>query len=157
VDQEDKSRLLISFVVGACVVALIFGGFALAMRFSGQSRPAMEKPLPFGPAEQAYASNIHFQNLEMSGFENMLHQKVTFINGEITNNGPRSIAAADVTVVFYGQQKKVVMRETRRVIGEQSRPLETGGTRDMQIGFETIPKDWNHEFPAVRVTGLVLQ
>ena len=156
-EPEDRSRLGGSFAVGLVVVLLVFGGFYFAMRFSSQSKPVAEKPLTFGAVEQAYVANLGFENLEMSAFENMLHQKVTYLNGDISNKGTRTVRAADVTVVFYDPSHKVLLRETRRIVGNGTRPLETGETRDFQIGFEALPAGWNHQFPAIHVTGLDLE
>ena len=156
-ESEDRSRLGGSFAVGLVIVLLVFGGFYFAMRFSSQSKPAAEKPLAFGATEQAYVANLDFENLEMSAFENMLHQKVTYLNGDVSNKGTRAVRAVDVTVVFYDPTRKVLLRETRRIVGNGTRPLETGETRDFQIGFETLPAGWNHQFPAIHVTGLDLE
>jgi len=156
-EQEDKSRLGVSFAVGLVIVLLIFGGFYFAMRFSSQSKPVAEQPLAFGAAEKAYVANVDFESLEMSAFENMLHQKVTYLNGEISNKGPRTIRAADVTIEFYDPAHKVVLHETRRIVGNGTRPLESGETRDFQIGFETLPDGWNHKFPAIHLSGLDLE
>jgi hypothetical protein len=145
------------FLVGAVVVIIVFGAFYLAMRFSGGSPSAVQRPLPFGPAEQAYVAEIKFENLNLSAFENMLHQQVTYVNGDISNTGARTIRAAEVTVEFYDQENKVALRDTRRIIGDNTQPLESGETRDFQLGFEAIPERWNHKFPDIRVTGLDLE
>ncbi|MGB6482136.1 MAG: FxLYD domain-containing protein [Candidatus Acidiferrales bacterium] len=145
------------FVVGAVVVVLVFGAFYLAMRFSGGSTSTVQKPLPFGAAEQAYVAEVSFDNLSLSAFENMLHQQVTYLNGDIFNKGARTIRAAEVTVEFYDQDNKVALRDTRRIIGNNTQPLQSGETRDFQIGFEAIPDRWNHKFPAIRITGLDLE
>jgi len=156
-EQNDKSRLGVSFAVGLIVVLLIFGGFYFAMRFSGQSKPTADKPLAFGATEQTYAGSVEFENLEMSAFENMLHQKVTYLNGDISNKGTRAIRAADVTIEFYDPEHKLLLREVRRIVGNGTRKLESGETRDFQIGFETLPAGWDHKFPAIHLTGLDLE
>ncbi|HKF53243.1 MAG TPA: FxLYD domain-containing protein [Candidatus Acidoferrales bacterium] len=145
------------FLVGLVVVIVVFGAFYLAMRFSGGSTPTAQKPLAFGAAEQAYVQEIKFQNLSLSGFENMLHQQVTYLNGDISNAGSRTIQGAEVTVEFYDQNGKVALRDTRRIIGNGTRPLESGETRDFQLGFEAIPNGWNHKFPEIHITGLDLE
>jgi Protein of unknown function (DUF2393) len=156
-ERDDRSRMGGPFLVGAVVVVLVFGAFYLAMRFSGGSTSAVQKPLPFGAAEQAYVAEISFDNLGLSAFENMLHQKVTYLNGDISNKGARTIRAAEVTVEFYDQDNKVALRDTRRIIENNTQPLQSGETRDFQIGFEAIPDRWNHKFPAIRITGLDLE
>lgn len=156
-EQEQQSRMGGPFLVGAIVVLIVFGAFYLALNFSGGSTSKVQKPLPFGPAEQTYLANIKFENLNLSGLENMLHQKVTYLSGDISNKGTRTIRAAEITVEFYDQSNKVALRDTRRIIGDNTRPLESGETRDFQIGFEAIPNSWNHQFPTIRITGLDLE
>jgi hypothetical protein len=156
-EQEQQSRMGGPFLVGAIVVLIVFGAFYLALSFSGGSTSKVQKPLPFGPAEQAYVANIKFENLNLSGLENMLHQKVTYLSGDMSNKGTRTIRAAEVTIEFYDQSNKVALRDTRRIIGDNTRPLESGETRDFQIGFEAIPNSWNHQFPTIRITGLDLE
>ena len=145
------------FLVGVAVVLIVFSAFYIAMRFSGGAASTTQKPLAFGTTEQAYMSEIKFENLNLSGFENMLHQQVTYLTGDISNTGARTIQAAEVTVEFYDGDNKVALRDTRRIVGNNTRPLESGETRDFQIGFEAIPDKWNHKFPAIRITGLDLE
>jgi hypothetical protein len=156
-EQNDRSRMGGPFLVGVVVVLIVFGTFYLAMRFSGGPAQTVQKPLAFGAAEQAYVAEIQFENLGLSALENMLHQQVTYLNGDISNKGSRTIRAAEVTVEFYDQDNKVALRDTRRIIGSDSTPLESGETRDFQIGFEAIPAGWNHKFPAIHITGLDLE
>ena len=155
--RDDHSRMGGPFLVGAVVVVFVFGAFYLAMRFSGGSPSSVQKPLPFGAGEQAYVAEITFDNLGLSAFENMLHQKVTYLNGDISNKGARTIRAAEVTVEFYDQDNKVALRDTRRIIENNAQPLQSGETRDFQIGFEAIPDRWNRKFPAIHITGLDLE
>ena len=156
-ESDDRKRMGGSFLVGVVVVLIVFGAFYLAMSFSGHSASTVQKPLPFGPAEQAYVDQIKFENLGLSAFENMLHQKVTYLNGDISNKGARTILAAEITIEFYDQSNKVALRDTRRIIGGTMQPLESGETRDFQIGFEEIPSTWNAKFPEIHITGLELQ
>lgn len=153
-ERDDQSRMGGPFLVGVVVVLIVFGVFYLAMRFSGGLASTVQRPLPFGAAEQAYVAEISFDNLNLSAFENMLHQQVTYLNGDISNKGARTIRAAEVTVEFYDQENKLALRDTRRIIGNNTEPLQSGETRDFQIGFEEIPDRWNHKFPAIRITGL---
>lgn len=145
------------FLVGVVVVLIVFGAFYIAMRFSAGPASTGQKPLAFGAAEQAYVTQVKFENLNLSAFENMLHQQVTYLTGDLSNTGARTIQAAEVTVEFYDEDNKVALRDTRRIIGNNTQPLESGETRDFQIGFEAIPDKWNHKFPAIRITGLDLQ
>lgn len=155
--REERSRMGGPFLIGAVVVFVVFAAFYFAMRFSGGNTPTVQKPLAFGAAEQAYVSEIQFANFNLSRFENMLHQQVTYLNGDISNKGSRAIRAAEITVEFYDKENRVALRDTRRIIGNGSQPLGSGESRDFQIGFEAIPISWNGKFPSVRITGLDLE
>jgi hypothetical protein len=155
--DEEKHHFGIPFLLGLVIVAIIASAFYFGLSRSPQPRPEVQKPLPFGPAEQAYVAEIKLDNLGLSAFENLFHQKVIYLNGDITNKGTRIIRAADVTVEFHDAANKVVLSETRRVIGGNIRPLQSGETQSIQIGFENIPTTWNNQFPTVKVSGLDLQ
>jgi hypothetical protein len=157
-ENQDKGRFGAAFLIGVVVVLVIFGGFYLAMRSSPNGAPPeKQQPLAFGAAEQAYAGSLIFDNLNMSAFENMFHQKVIYLNGNVSNKGARTVRAAEITVEFYDASHKLVLSEKHRIVGDGTRPLESGENRDFQIGFETIPDAWNHEFPAMHITGLDLE
>jgi hypothetical protein len=157
VEEEQKHRFAGPFLVGVVIMAILFAAFYLAMSHSEQPSPVAQKPLAFGPAEQAYEAEIKFADLNLSAYENMFHQKVTYLNGGITNAGPRTIRTADVTIEFYDAANKVVLRDTRRIIGGTVRALGSGETQSIQIGFESIPATWNGQFPAMRISGLDLE
>lgn len=156
-EEEGKHGFAGPFVAGAVIMVFLFAAFYFALSHSEQPSPVAQKTLAFGAAEQAYIVEIKFENLSLSAFENMLHQKVTYLNGEVTNSGPRTIRAADVTVEFYDSANNVVLRDTRRIIGGAIRPLASGEKQAIQIGFESIPASWNGQFPAMRISGLDLQ
>jgi hypothetical protein len=156
-EEEGKHGFAGPFLIGAVIMAILFAVFYLAMGHSEQPSPVAQKPLAFGAAEQSYVAEIKFENLNLSAFENMFHQKVTYLNGEMTNSGPRTIRAAEVTVEFHDSGNRVVLRDTRRIIGGSIRPLAGGEKQAIQIGFESIPASWNGQFPAMRISGLNLQ
>lgn len=156
-EEEGKHGFAGPFLAGAVIMAFLFAAFYFALSHSEQPSPVAQKILAFGSAEQAYVPEIKFENLNLSAFENMLHQKVTYLNGEVTNSGPQTIRAADVTVEFYDSANHVVLRDTRRIIGGAIRPLASGEKQGIQIGFEGIPASWNGQFPAIRISGLDLQ
>jgi hypothetical protein len=52
---------------------------------------------------------------------------------------------------------QVVLREIRRPFGRNASPLGGGQSRDFQLTFEGVPRDWNVQYPTFRVSGLVLE
>lgn len=156
VSPSEKRRSMWPFLlIGAAVVIVVV---VLLGVLGGPARPGpARKPLPFGAAEQAYAPNVKFTNPKMSRFANMLNQDVTYVDGEIVNEGNRSIAALAVTVVFRNVENKVVKRQTVRPLHPGAAPIAPGERRPFRLAFDQIPDSWNMRYPDMQVTGLVLR
>lgn len=152
--EKQRSRWWFVLIGVAVVVALVVL-FSLASRQSGRQSFG-QAHLPFGATEQAYAANVKFEKLKMSRFANMLNQDVTYLAGEVVNQGNRTIENLQVTVEFRNQQNKVVLRTTRKVLGLEPVPIPPGGREAFRIAFDNVPSDWNVHYPNIQVTGLVL-
>ena len=135
------------------VVALAIVMWPGAERHSVSS--TRESHLPFGPAEQAYASNVEIENLELSRAENFLNQEVTTLAGRLTNAGTLPLSNVELTVEFSDQLGQVVLRESRAVFGPQTPPFAPSERRDFEVSFEHIPSSWNIQQPLVRVSGIL--
>ena len=154
----ERRRFPVAFLAGAIVMALLFGGFYLLTRILGSHGPAVAVKLPFGAAEQAYAERIHFTDLHMSRSTNMIKQEFTYVTGTMSNDGVQTIRAMEVTVEFRDALNQVILRDSQFVIAPQGDPpLNAGLSREFQVTLEHVPAEWNQEYPAIRVTGLVLQ
>ena len=55
-----------TFLVGIGIVLILIGGAVLFSRYSTPAVPEEDKPLPVGPEEQAYESQIHLLNPKMA-------------------------------------------------------------------------------------------
>jgi hypothetical protein len=153
-DQKPPSRFP-SFALVVVVVAL---STALYFYISpGASRHASltgaQARLPFGPAEQSYAPNVHIENISLERSENFLQQEVTTLAGEAVNSGNQPLRDVEITIEFFDELHQVVLRETRAILAG-SQPLAPGERREFEIAFEHIPLSWNSDHPAVKVTGL---
>lgn len=157
-EGEDKNRLLVSFLAGLVIVLLVGGGFVY---FVSRNKPgaggAVEPPLPFGAAEQAYAVHIHFLNPQMSRLANFLNQEVTYVSGTVSNDGARNLREIEVTLEFHDPFNQVVLRETRRLLGSRAQPLGGGERRDFQVALEHVSAEWNQQYPSIKVTGLTIE
>jgi hypothetical protein len=142
--------LVIVFFVVACVVGLS------RYAHSRQSAAATAK-LPFGPGEQAYANNIHFDGITMARATNLLNQEFTYVSGTTTNAGSRSIRTLEVTMEFHDPFNQVILRDAEQLVTSTNSPLGAGEHRDFQVTLEHIPAQWNQQYPTFRITGLVLQ
>ncbi|MBZ5697214.1 MAG: DUF2393 domain-containing protein [Acidobacteriia bacterium] len=156
IPSVERSRLPVAFLAGLVIVALLIGGAVLFSRFSSPAGSETVKPLPMRPSEQGYAPQIHFLEPKMSRAANFLNQEVTFIFGTIENGGNRRIRQIEITLEFHDPFNQVVLRDTQRLFPPNAAPLAPGERRDFQIGYESIPAQWNNVYPSIRVTGLGL-
>lgn len=155
-EREPRSQFPIAFAAGAVVVLLLLGGVILLSRGSHPNGAGTEVKLPFGPAEQAYAQHIHFNDIHMAKANNFLNQEFTYVAGTLSNDGARTIRALDVTLEFHDPFNQVILRENESLIGPKDQALGGGQRRDFQITLEHVPPEWNQQYPTIRVTGLIL-
>jgi hypothetical protein len=156
--SPDRSRVPLTFAIGLAIVFLVAGGVVLLSRATQPKQIAAAQKLPYGPAEQAYAPQIQFQNLRLAQSSNLLNQQFTYVAGTLINKGPRTIRALEVVVEFHDPFKQVVLRDDNRLIEMTDPPLGAGKQQDFQITVEQgVPSEWNQQYPSIRVTGLVLE
>jgi len=154
-DGEEKSRFPTAFLAGAGVVLVLLVVLWVVTRSLEPSGPRRQK-LPFGPVEQAYAKQIRFQSGEMSHATNFLNQEFIYIEGNVSNSGPRTVRVLEATFEFRDALNQVVLRDTERVI-EPPDILAAGTQRDFRVTFEHVPLSWSQQYPSVSVSGLVLE
>ncbi len=154
--QQERNRMPVLFFAGLGVILVVLGGILVLTRYGGR-RSAAEARLPMTATEQAYASHIRFENLQMSRAANFLNQEWTYVFGTVTNDGPRTVREIEATIEFRDLLNQVVLRDTRRVLGARAAPLAGGERREFQFPFEHVPEDWNRQYPSIRVTGLALE
>ena len=156
-ESRERSSFPIAFALGAAIVLLIVGGLVLASRLTRSKVPASAEHLPFGAAEQTAAGRIHFLEPQMGRASNFLNQDVTYIAGVVSNDGVATVKEVEVTFEFQDPFNQVILRETRRLLGPNAHPLAGGERRDFQISLEYVPSEWNQQYPAIRISGLLLQ
>lgn len=150
----ERSRLPVAFLVGIAIVAVLVTGAVLYSRYAVPDESQIEKPLPMGPAEQAYAQQIQFLEPKMSRAANFLNQEVTFVFGTVQNGGDRKVKQIEIMLEFHDPFKQVVLRDTQRLFLPTAPPMLPGQQRDFQVGYEHLPAQWDNGYPSIRVTGL---
>ncbi len=156
VGREARSQLPIAFAAGALLVVLVGGGLLLLTRSIRSHTPAAAQ-MPWGPPEQTYAARIHFLDIRMARSTNMLNQEFTYVTGTISNDGVRTLRGLEVSVEFRDPFDQVILRERERLIDSGDQPLTGGQRRDFQVTLEHVPAEWNRQYPAIRVTGVILE
>jgi hypothetical protein len=156
-DRRDRRGFPAAFAMGVVIMLFVVAGLVWLTRITQSRGSAPVGKLPFGTEEQAYAQHIHFQGGQMSQATNFLNQDFTYVAGTVSNDGPRTVRALDVTLEFRDPFSQVVLRDPQRLILGDGPPLKAGESRDFQVTLGAhLPSEWNRQYPAMRVTGLLL-
>ena len=157
IEREERSRVPAAFLVGLVIVALVAGGVVLLTKATQPKQTNAVQKLPFGADEQAYSAQIHFQGIRLAQSSNLLNQQFTYVAATVSNDGPRTIRALEVTVEFHDPFKQVILKDSNRIIDRTDDPLGATKQRDFQVTLEqSVPSEWNQQYPSIRVTGLIL-
>jgi len=156
--RNESREFPVAFAIGLLIVAFVVGAFILLTRSIKPQGPGSAQKLSFDAADQSYAPNVHFTDLDLSHSSNLLNQEFVYATGKVSNDGNRPIVALEVTLEFHDPFNQVILRESQRVIDAPAAPLPPGQQRDFQVTIERkIPSEWNQQYPSIRVAGLVLQ
>ena len=150
IPTEERSRLPVAFLIGIVIVALLVGAAVLYSRYAAPADSEEEKPLPKGPEETAYASQIHFLEPKMSRAANFLNQEVTYVFCTVENGGNRKVQQIEITIEFHDPFNQVILRDKQRLFLPTAPPFMPGQQRDVQIPYEHIPAQWNNGIPVHR-------
>jgi len=155
--DDEKSRAPMVLLVGVAAALVLIAVIYVVGRFTPAPAKVVEQPLPMGPAEQAYVQNIQFLEPKVARAANFLNQEVTFVFGTVLDNGPQPIRQIEVTLEFHDVFNQVVLRDKQRLFSPTAVPLAPNQRRDFQLGYETLPVQWNQAYPTIHITGLQLQ
>jgi hypothetical protein len=156
--RERGSGFPAAFAAGLVIVLILAVCVVLVSRHSKSARPvATAVKLPFDATEQAYAPNIHFDDIKLAKATNFLGEEFTYVQFNLSNAGQQTVQGLTISLFFYDPFKQVVLRDSEQLIGEADQPLPPGQTRGLQITLGGLPAEWNHENPVFKVTGLALK
>ena len=154
--QPERGRFSFALILAAGALIVVLGAVYLQ---PGRQSPPDGAPknthFAFGAAEREYAAKIRVEGILLSRAENFLHQEVTTLNGEVVNDGQRSIRGLELSLEFFDQMNQIALRETRSVVVPGATPLTPGERRAFEVSFEHIPSSWNWRAPLLRITGLL--
>lgn len=150
----------IPWVIAGAVVIL---GLAALVFFTGRrnTKPQVEGST-LSPAD-AYAPSLPITDVKMSEASNFAGGKVTYIDGNISNNGARTISGATVQVVFRNELNEVSQKETTALNLIRTRepyvdtqpvsasPLKPGDKREFRLIFDHVTQDWNQQYPELTI------
>jgi hypothetical protein len=156
---EPRSPLpwVISLVV-ALVIVLIGVVFTVTHR----AQPVNPGGAGLAPPDP-YAASLPIGNLQMSQAGSVAGAQSTYIDGQITNTGQKTVTAITVQVAFHGFENPIARKETMPLTLIRTRqpyvdtqpvaaaPIHPGETRDFRLIFDSLPQDWNQNYPEIRV------
>jgi hypothetical protein len=158
VTEEPKSNLL-PILLGVALVVVVVGLGAFLLRTDSK---IANPPHP-------YAANLKLSDMKMSAAENFIGSTVTYLDGEVTNAGDKTVSHAVVHVTFKDSLGQVAQAEdvplhVLQTTGSYAdavdlsiSPLAPGQSRQFRLTFEHVTADWNHEYPELRVTDVSLK
>ena len=145
-------------VAGVVVIAIV----VILIVFSHHAPPANPGGAGLAPPDP-YASKLPISHLQMSQASNMVGGQSTYLDGQITNQGDKTISGITVQVGFVGFTNQLVGKDTMPLALIRTRepyvdtesvsaaPILPGQTRGFRLIFDSIPQDWNQNYPEVRV------
>ncbi len=156
-EERDFSRLIIALAVAGVIAIML--GLAFFLR-----EPA--KPIKTVPT---YAANLNFSDFKMSAAENFIGATVSYMDGNVTNTGDRTVTHAVVEVIFKDELGQLVQQEDvpLRVLKTSGPypeavdlsvyPLPPGQTQPFRLTFDSISAQWNRQYPEVHATDVTVK
>ncbi len=141
---SNRSPRRIPIVIAAIAALLLIGGIVYLNR---APKAPVEKP-PTAEAK-AYVKNLKLSNVTMKAAENLMSQQVVEIDGDVTNNGPRSLQTVELYCLFNGLNGRQIYRERVPMISKGGHPLKPNETRSFRLPFDSLPDGWNQVLPGM--------
>ncbi len=157
VPREPRSPLP-WIIAGVLVLAIL----AVLIALSRHAEPANPGGAGLAPADP-YAAKLPISNLQMSQAANRIGGQTTYLEGQIANNGDKTVTGITVQVGFWGFTKQLVGKQTTPLPLIRTRepyvdtesvsaaPILPGQTRGFRLIFDSIPQDWNQNYPEIRI------
>jgi len=143
-------------LVVAGVVVLVIIAVAAYYALKAPKRAGELKVDPY--AEFLVVSEVH-----MSQAENFVGGQVTYVEGKVSNVGPKTASAVNVELVFRNALGEVVdkpvepMRVQQVQLGNpdfvalSTAPLTPNASREFRLAIEHVSADWNQGMPELRI------
>ena len=156
---EREPRSPVPWIIALVVVVLAIVGLVVVNHREAPSNPGGAGLAPADP----YAASLPITNLKMSQAGNMAGSQTTYVDGQITNRGQKTVTGITVQVAFHGFSNPISSKQTMPLTlirtsqpyvdtePVSAAPLQPGQTRDFRLIFDNIPQDWDQNYPEIRV------
>jgi hypothetical protein len=157
--KEERRSWMPWMVASAIVVATL-----AVLILLGRGSDSASRPGSVGMAEPApYAPNLPISGLKMSEATSFSGSKVTYIDGQIANTGQETITAITVEAGFRNDLHQLSLRSSMPLTLIRTKepyvdtqpvsadPIRPGEGREFRLIFDSIPDDWDQQYPEIRV------
>ena len=157
-NEPQESRLR-PILIGIVIVGIVITVLALIFRAE------QKKPIP----PPAYAANLKFSDLKTSAAQNFVGATVSYIDGDITNAGDKTVTHAVAQITFKDEMGQIAQREEvplrvlqtggpyDEAVDLNVSPLAPGQSKPFRLTFENISAQWNHAYPDLLITQVTLK
>lgn len=155
-NTEESGPPIVPIAIGAVAVLVVIGLLIVFGR-----KGANETASPAAP--DPYATNLVTSDAAMSTADNFAGQRVTYIEGKITNKGGQTVNGAVMQIVFHDSLGQIAQKDTQRLMVITTRepyvdtaplnnaPLKPGQTREFRLTFEHVSSEWNMQLPELTI------
>jgi hypothetical protein len=156
---EPRERNWLPLIIASAVVLLIAAAVILSLQ-RGHSTPTVT---PVSASPDPYSTSLPISGLVMSESANLAGGKVTYVDGHISNNGPRTVTGITVQALFHDAAREVTRNETHPLMLIRIRDpyidlqpvsaaaLAPGDQRDFRLIFDGEIPDWDGAYPELRI------
>lgn len=164
--QTREATSWMPWIVAAAVV--IVGAIILFVVGGRGNTNASTAGTGLAPAAP-YAANLPITNLQMSESSSFSGAKVTYVDGHIGNTGTQTVDAITVQVGFHSETGEYAQRLSLPLSLIRARepyvdtqpvaaaPIAGGQSRDFRLIFDSVPAEWNQQYPEIRIISVHVQ
>lgn len=157
VTTEKRNWAPVAVAIGIAILALVL----VVVLGHRASQPSLASPTA-APADP-YAGMLELSDIQMSESANFAGGKVTYLDGKITNRGPKTVTGVAVQVTFTNDIGELPQRltvplnlirahqpyiDTEHVSAD---PLAPSASKEFRLIFEGITPIWNQKMPQGQV------
>jgi hypothetical protein len=139
-EHKQPTSIRLTLVV---VAALALAAGAFWFWYSSKDRPQPAAPAITAEAK-TYVRHLRLGGVQMKATTNFAGATVLEIEGNISNEGDKTLDRVELNCVFYDPNGVEVLRQRVPIVRSTIKP---GETRSFRLPFEGVPQTWNQTLP----------
>jgi hypothetical protein len=138
---------------------IYLGGIALALTAALVAylelapKPAPEEA-PLTEEARVYIKNLRLSDVAMEAKLNYFSQKVIEVQGQIGNDGERTLKVVEIYCVFRDSSGLEILRQRVPIVSEKMGGLAPGETKSFRLPFDAVPDTWNQQIPQLVIASV---